>query len=128
MQEKDFISFAELQPLIVNRKKNTEGEKVNWFKFRIITYRKDEPFILNVKCSDEIEQKIRLKKKTTTDETLSMCNLPCLYPGGRAISKKKYADLMQLLKYVPEEKHEFFKNLKSDDKEDFGLASDVSEE
>lgn len=108
----------------MNRKKNTEGNKINWFDFRSLIHRKQEPFILNSICCDGIEQKTCIKKKGTTDETLIMCDTSILYPGGRSISKKKFDDLIQLLKFVPKEHHDFFNNLKFDNEEDYGLASD----
>lgn len=127
MQENDFVSTAELESLIVNRKKNSEGVKINWFNFRSLVYRKTEPFILNVICSDGKEQHIYIKKKTITEENLALCDIATLYPGGRAIAKKKFDDLMQLLKFVPPEHHNFYNDLKCDNEEDYGLASDNSE-
>lgn len=59
--------------------------------------------------------------------SLSVCETSTLYPGGRAISIQKYNDLMQLMKYVPAEKHDFFKNLKTDKSDDYGFASDASD-
>lgn len=128
MHKMDFVSSAQLQLLIVNRKKDMDGEKINWFNFRTISYSRNEPFILTIMNDDEGVQKICLSKKTSNEESLAECSLGCLFPGGRSISDKKYADLMQLLKYIPEEKHSYFKNLKCDESIDFGLASDISEE
>lgn len=63
MQENDFISCHELQPLIVNRKINTEKMKVNWFGFRSILYDKDKPFQIDFKCEDGKNQTISIQKK-----------------------------------------------------------------
>lgn len=128
MQKEDFLSSTPLHSMIVNRKKNTEGEKINWLHFRTISYPKEDPFLLIISCGAGKKQYVRLDKKNISNESFSTCNLPLLYPDGRAISNKKLIDLMQLLKYVPAEKHEFFRSLKSDEEEDFGLASDVSED
>lgn len=128
MQENDFVSSVDLQSLIVNRKKDLNGAKINWYNFRTILYSKEELFVLTVTCDNDKEQKIRLTKKNSNEKSLADCSLNCLFTGGRAISDKKYADLMHLLMYIPKEKHEFFVNLKCDRSNDFGLASDISGE
>lgn len=128
MEESDFVSSAELQSLIINRRKNVNGDKINWFDFRRIIYRREEPFFLTISCANNEEQKISLKKKNVNDDSLAECNMPCLFPGGRAISNKKHADLMHLLKYIPQDRHAFFEQLKCDDNEDYGLASDISDD
>lgn len=47
-----------------------------------------------------------------------------LNDSGRLIDKKKYEDLLLLLRYVPEPNHDFYKNLRcSNDVEDYGMAS-----
>lgn len=37
--------------------------------------------------------------------------LPMLYPNGKAISKEKKADLLELLKFIPTIYHKFYTNL-----------------
>lgn len=128
MQENDFISSAQLEPLIINRKKNVDGDKINWFHIRNLTYHKDEPYFVDVVSNEGTKQKIDLQKKGSDIKSLTIAETPTLYPGGRAISIQKYNDLMQLLKYVPAEKHDFFNNLKTDDSDDYGFASDASED
>ena len=127
-QKHDFVSSVELEKIIVNRKKNTDGNKINWFEIRSLSYSKNEPFLVHVHSNGGIKHKINIKKKNFGDEALDVCELPRLYPDGRSISIKKYNDLIYLLKYVPQEKHEFFINLRTDESEDYGIASDYSEE
>lgn len=128
MQTADFVSSVDLQSIIVNRKKTSDGSKVNWFKIRSFEYKKDEPFLMYVVCMDETSHVLDIKKKQITDESLTMCNMPVLFPKGNEISKNKYNDLIDLLKYVPAEHHEFFTTLKhQNDKNDYGLASDCSD-
>lgn len=46
----------------------------------------------------------------------------------RMITKKKYDDLMSLLKFIPSEYHYFYTQLKYEDAdEDFGMASGDSD-
>lgn len=127
MQGNDFLSSSNLHSLIVNRKKNKEKEKINWFGFRSILYDKDKPFQIDFKYADDKTQTISIAKKKIGPDALAQCDMTCLFPNGRAISDKKYTDIMLLLKYIPHEHHDFFKNIKFDDSEDFGLASDTSE-
>lgn len=129
MDSIDFISSLELESVIVNRKKNTDGDKINWLKIRAFQYRKDEPYALRMRLTDGNLHVVNIKKKNHDGESLAMCDLSSLYPDGNAISKLKYGDLMKMLKYVPAEHHDFHINLKHDGrKEDYGLASDVNDE
>lgn len=129
MHGQDFVSSAGLESMIVNRKKTLDGAKINWFHIRSLNYRKDEPFNLNIICMDGTLQVVNIQKKNFGAENLTNCDLPSLYPDGNAISEEKYKDLMDLMKYVPLEHHEFFINLKKKNtKEDYGLASDFSDD
>jgi hypothetical protein len=129
MQKFDFVSCVNLLSIIVNRKKTPDGTKINWFKIRSFQYKKDEPFRLFVVCIDGTSHQLNIQKKQFDDESLTMCNLPALFPEGNAISKKKYDDLIELLKYVPADHHEFFTKLnQQNDKDDYGLASDFSDD
>lgn len=128
MEGHDFISTTELEKVITNRKKNTNGDKVNWFHIRTLSYHRDEPFLVYVVSIDGKQQSLNIKKKGFDENSFTTCNVPKLYPDGKSISIKKYNDLMQLLKYVPQEKHSFFIQLKTDESEDYGFASDISED
>lgn len=129
MESGDFVSSAELKTMIVNRKTSIGGFKVNWLDIRQLKYRKDEPFVLHIICNDGGSHAINIKKKNFNEDSLTMCDLPLLYPNGKIISKQKYDDLIKLLKYVPPEHHSFFTTIKYDEEEeDYGLASDISED
>lgn len=128
MESGDFVSSNELKAIIVNRKTNTEGIKINWLNIRQLKYRKDEAFHLHIVCNDSRPHIINIQKKKCNEESLTMCDLPLLYPNGKLISKQKYDDLIKLLKYVPAEHHSYFTTIKYDDEEkDYGLASDMSD-
>lgn len=62
MQENDFISSAALEKLIINRKKNVDGNKIYWFFIRTLTYHRDEPYSVDVVSNEGTQQKINLKK------------------------------------------------------------------
>lgn len=128
MSGQDFISSADLVRIITNRKKNTDGNKINWFHMRSLSYDENEPFFVHVVSNDGTKQQINIKKNGFDADSFNKCDVPMLYPNGRPISIKKYNDLMQLMKYVPEAKRDFFIKLQTDDSEDCGLASDASDE
>lgn len=127
MQTNDFVSSSELLTLIVNRKKDIDGVKFNWLNIRAIKYEKNNPFMLQILCDDDSALKVNIRRKNVSEDSLTMCNLSIIFPDGKAIAKKKFEDLQYLLKFIPIENHEFYVNLKSDEKEkDYGLASDAS--
>lgn len=128
MKSDMFFSTNNLQNLIVNRKKNVDGTKINWFKIRQIKMEKNYPFSLYIrqKNGDSME-KIDLEKKHITLEKFNRTDLINLNKGYRLISVQKYNDLQSLLKYVPSTYHDFFRNSKVDDDSidiDYNLASE----
>lgn len=126
MTGSDFVSSAELKTVIGNCKISTNGVKINWHDIRQMKYRRDEPFALCVLCDAGGTYTISIKKKHFEAESLAMCNLTHLHPNGKLISKKKFDDLIKLLKYVPAEHHSFFTTLNyADEEEDYGMASDI---
>lgn len=49
MLGENFFSSKNLENLITNRKKTTDGEKINWFHFQCITYNRNDPYILSIR-------------------------------------------------------------------------------
>lgn len=127
----DFFSSDCLLNLIVNRKVNSDNIKINWFDFDEIKNIKDKPFILFIKERKNLNRfvEVHIYKKNILegmfiDATLNQAK-------ETTISKKKKEDLIGLLRYVPAEYHDFYKQLTCEDQEtdnDFGLASDFEEE
>lgn len=78
MQENDFISSAKLEKCFVNRKKDTDGEKVNWLHIRSLKYQKDDPFHVHVLLNDGIKRKINMKKKDIDVNSLIACDVSTL--------------------------------------------------
>lgn len=124
MQAADFFSTANLEKIIVNRKKDIDGRKINWFGFRAMLYSKNDLFIIKVQ-EDEIVKKFNIQRKHINEEIFESTEMDLLYPSGRPIDKLKYEDLMDLMKYTPKEHHPYFINLRNDNEAiDYGLASD----
>lgn len=51
MKHEDFYSTETLEKSITNRKKNVDGEPVNWLKMRWVRIEKAEPFAIKYKIS-----------------------------------------------------------------------------
>lgn len=130
MQTEDFFSSFPLHQLIVNRKHDTDKKKVNWLKIRSMCYKKQSPFIIEMRNEENEIQKVNLKKKNIEPESFQTCELPFLFPNGHAITKQKFKDLMDLKKFLLAEHHQFYNDLKFNEQTelDYGLASDVSDE
>lgn len=119
MGKKDFVSSEPLEKMIINRKKSTAGIQISWNNFQSIIYDKKSQFILKFKEFSQNEApviEVSWKKKGIMTN-FSKVKLPVLYPHGRAIDKKKYDNLIELLNYVPENYHDFFSTLKYDTNE-----------
>lgn len=126
MSKNDFFSSKPLEVLITNRKKSTSGEKINWLKMQKIIYERYSPFLLDfVDYGSSSTVTVSLQKKGT-QEDFKAINLPLLYPESRKIAHLKYQDLQKLLKYIPDQYHEYFQSLKHDNdslSKDFAFAA-----
>lgn len=93
MQKEDFFSTKILENNIVNRKKTTTGDKVEWLKMSWIQLRKDEPKKMYFKYNYNTEthfSEVDLKKNVRgRPSTNSYTELDLLYPEGKAITEEK---------------------------------------
>lgn len=131
MLKTDFYSSTRLEELVTNRKKSTDGEKISWLKMQKIIYERYSPFFLDVvEYGASSVMSISLQKKGTT-ENFDLINLSYLYNESRKIAYLKYKDLQNLLKYIPEQYHGFYRDLKHDQDDstkDFAYADCQSDE
>lgn len=94
MTKDDFLSSRPLEDQIINRKKTTSGEKINWLNVQKIIYEKFSPFMLDfVNYGTDSPITISLQKKCSPEDFTSI-NLPHLFPEGREIAYPKYKDLL----------------------------------
>lgn len=119
MKKEDFFSSERMEIAITNRKISNTGEKVNWLNIQKVINNRLSPFDLfieNYSTSTLPPLTISLRKKgKKTTNSFSNFDLIPLYTKCRQIKRKKYDDLMKLLKYVPEEFHIFYKGLQYDE-------------
>ena len=116
MKQSDFKSFQDVRAHMVNRKTNTDGEKVSWLKIQSMRFHREHPCQMKYKHSlSEMEawKTVDFQKRGRGRPVdLKRIQLPSLYESAREISKAKFDDLMQLLSYVPPVHHRFYHLLK----------------
>lgn len=129
MTRTDFYSSQKLLDLIVNRKVSDENMKFNWHHIESIKHIKDKPFVMHIKqFQSNDEFKVNIHKKDVLERMfvdVELENAP-----EKKIAKEKYDDLITLLKYIPSECHEFYKNLQHSGNTvgDYSLADNSDEE
>lgn len=118
MTQADFVSVSLLKDAIVNRKANTDGEKVEWLKMHWIRVEKSSPLCYKYRYTlNELKpwKTVDLRpKRVGRPSDMGRVELPPLYDRPRSISDAKYRDLQQLLCYIPPVYHEFYTKLTSE--------------
>jgi len=123
MKNSDFIDLDLLVKRLTNRKKSTDGSKVEWLKIQSIQFRKEMPKMMYYKynvdtetewSSVDLSKNISLRSRTLDAKPGTKVCLTQLYVQPRAvINSKKLSDLKELLQFVPPVHHEFYNTLKS---------------
>ena len=110
-----FLDIKALPDLLnlVNRQKNTDGDKVNfrdkvrWIKVsRFGEYEYRTTF-----NDDEIWKKVKINRFEPNDDNAQVLEIPRIENPQHPIKKAKFLDLQKQLKYIPEVYHDTFKNL-----------------
>ncbi|CAH1107451.1 unnamed protein product [Psylliodes chrysocephalus] len=119
MEKMDFRSTEGMEKAIINRKVNTEGNKINWLSAKEIQLRKDHPYSLFLRTCHSTEKpfeeidltpKQNIKKYHPFPESLEL-----LWPEGNAISTPKLKDIQSILHLIPSSEQEFYTSLLSND-------------
>lgn len=110
-----FISFNALENVLINRKKNEEGNQVRWLKIRWVVFEKGS---LKMKYKTSLTEEEFMvvdlcRQKRRPEEALARLQdfVPEEIPIVHNITYKKYCDLQKLLDYIPPIHHEFFEML-----------------
>lgn len=122
MEQEHFLDFASLmKSAFVNRKVNTEGERINWLEIRWCRYQKSTPGQMQYKntLDDAAEFKTInfLRRAPRGKSSLKISNVPpqCHHsPVPISIEKKK--NLLELLPFIDKEFHSFYKDLPADNR------------
>ncbi|KYQ50443.1 hypothetical protein ALC60_10456, partial [Trachymyrmex zeteki] len=114
MKQEDFISTRFLEDAVFKRVKNSNGETINWLKICWMRFLRNEPYKIFYKISmdENAEFKILdlLPRRGRPRKFENIVLIP-LYKNIRQISTAKYKDMMDLLRYILPEHHDFFKSL-----------------
>lgn len=111
----DFDNVDELTDHYTRRKKSLSGKQINWLKLAWIRITKSEPFKFFFKenIDDPEFEVIDIKQKNSKLKSLFDVHVPKKYKTSRPISQAKKADLMELLKFLPENCRSFYSGLES---------------
>ena len=119
MTSDDFFSTSILEKITVNRKLNTDKEKVEWLKIKWMQFRKSDKVNMFYKYScdtdavfSKVDFSIKRVKRGRARCVQRCSELQTLYPKGRTLKKTKIAELMSLLKYIHPVHHQFYYSLK----------------
>ena len=119
MTQADFFSTAQLTSMIVNRKVDNNGEKIDWLSIRWLRVEKDSP--LSFKCRYTLNTMEAWKtvdlhpKRPGRPADMGSVSLEPLYSAPRPIKPAKLRDLMALKCYIPPVNHDFYDSLTSDE-------------
>lgn len=96
---------------------NVYGFPVNWLKMRWIKLERSKPHLIQFKYDyneDSEFYAIKIMKSVAgRPQSLKNVDQPLLYPKGRSVTREKRRDMMDLLKFIPPVKHDYFKNLRT---------------
>ena len=128
MKQSDFVSLAKYtKTKAVNRKKTSDGQKVEWLQIQSLRFEKERPLVMKFKYSlgDCEWYEVDFGRKAGKGRPSTVNEPELLYPVGRPVAGPKMTNLNKLLKYVPPVYHPFYASLQSND----GVTvSDVDEQ
>lgn len=128
MTHQDFLSTKPLEQSIINRKVTVTGLPVNWLKIRWIKLERSKPYLIQFKNDYEEDtefQAINIKKSLLgRPQSLKTIDQPLLYPKGRTVTKEKWRDMMDLLKFIPPVKHDYYNNLSTNRNDESSPTAD----
>lgn len=112
LKREDFFSVAPLEDGITNRKKDVQGNKINWLSFREIELLKDKPLSMLVRTAfNGTQHEVNISKKKVGRPTAIFSeDLPLLWPEGKPLSAPKLKDLKSMMVFIPSDAKGFYKN------------------
>lgn len=128
METEDFKDFKQLysnsSSPFISRKKDRSGNDVNISKMVSIQVRADSYGTLFYKNSFEETEFSSVDLTRTGRRVMFPEELPNIRDEAKAISMKKYNHLQTLLKWVPKQFHDFYKNIRHTSNEDDNQDND----
>ncbi|GBN32012.1 hypothetical protein AVEN_169109-1 [Araneus ventricosus] len=90
---------------------------VNFIRFNVGFTEKSKPHLIQFKCdfNEDLEFNAINIRISVAGRLLCLKNVdqPLLHPAGRTVRREKRKDLMELLKFNPTIKHDYYKNLRT---------------
>lgn len=113
MKTEDFLSSANLEKKITNRKKATDGSKVSWLNTKEIMLKKEDEFSIFMRSNlDDEPIEVNIKKNLRGNTgLLTKQVMDPLWPNGKPIPEAKLNDLISLLHLIPDDAQEYYKKL-----------------
>lgn len=114
MKQEDFVSTKLLEDAIFKRVKNSDGESVNWLRICWMRFVRNEPYKIFYKTSmneNENFKVLNLSPRRGRPRRFENIVLAPLYKNIRQVTTAKFKDMIDLLRYIPPEHHDFFKSL-----------------
>lgn len=109
-----FKAWSKLQRgSLVNRKKDTAGNKVEWLKIRWMRYDKSAPGQIQFKYSLQTDDNFRIVDFRRNNRIPLAPLIPTDIPSGKAISTEKLKDIHSLFEFLPPDVQLFFKTLRA---------------
>lgn len=106
----EILSTKKLEEMIVNRKKNYDGQPVKWLEMRWMRYERKEPWTLQFKTTLNTLMGFS-KVSMSKPQSKFVSQQDPLYTAPRAVTAAKKKDMMSLLPFIPPVAHNHFKNL-----------------
>lgn len=119
METDEFLSTDVLEKAITNRKKDEDGNELNWLQIQWMRFEQSEPYKIQFKYTTEEEVPFRVlnltKRCRGRPPGIHQFEQRVLYPNGRPVTAKKKADMLALLQYIPPVAHPYYLNLQDEE-------------
>ncbi|GBO36049.1 hypothetical protein AVEN_242381-1 [Araneus ventricosus] len=90
---------------------------VNFIRFNVGFTENSKPHLVQFKCDfiEDSEFNAINIRKSVAGRSLCLKNVdhPLLYPIGRTVTREKRKDMMDLLKFIPPIKHDYYENIRT---------------
>lgn len=130
MQQKDFISFDELQRQTNKKQTTDDKEPLRFSQVRCFRFEADKPNIMLVKhFLNEEFKSVNIGKRGVKDgNRVSLKNLPPKYTTFVPLNENKLKNLRELMPYIPSVYQDFYVELGVTQLESLDLAEDPETE
>lgn len=133
MQRQQFYTCKPIEELLSSTKKSSDGSYIDWANIWLMAYEKNNPFKV-MACNFEEKENMKiimLCKKVPVYAFTNTNLLPKYSDADTLLSLDKFNDLQSILSQVPEQHHDFYKELPHNELtgvKDYGLYLEDTDE